>query len=85
MDYPGGGTVIIHHAFLWLFVFLGYFIYIFVKKPKFNLLPGPRGLPLLGYLPFLGKSPHQELSKLGEKYGGIFRYAKMCCDIIQCF
>ncbi|ESO82456.1 hypothetical protein LOTGIDRAFT_54271, partial [Lottia gigantea] len=34
--------------------------------------PGPRGVPLLGYLPFFGDSPHLTFMKLREKYGNIF-------------
>lgn len=39
--------------------------------PK-NFPPGPVGLPFVGYLPFLGKSPYLTFKKLGEKYGNIF-------------
>ena len=35
--------------------------------------PGPYGLPVLGYMPFLGKRPHLTLTKLKEKYGDIFQ------------
>lgn len=34
--------------------------------------PGPFGIPLLGYLPFLGPLPHTTFSKLANKYGDIF-------------
>ena len=33
-------------------------------------LPGPRGLPLLGYLPFLGRLPHRTLAAVAERFGG---------------
>ncbi|KAG8172695.1 hypothetical protein JTE90_001525 [Oedothorax gibbosus] len=36
-----------------------------------NLPPGPYGLPIVGYLPFLS-DPLWDLHKLGEKYGDIF-------------
>ncbi|XP_055940687.1 cytochrome P450 18a1-like isoform X2 [Argiope bruennichi] len=37
-----------------------------LKKP-----PGPAGLPVVGYLPFLGKDPHKTFWNLREKYGNI--------------
>ncbi|KAL7111502.1 hypothetical protein ACP275_05G092700 [Erythranthe tilingii] len=38
------------------------------------LPPGPRGLPILGYLPFLiGKNLVNEFTFLGHKYGPIFK------------
>jgi len=33
-------------------------------------LPGPRGLPLLGYLPFLGDLPHKTLAAVAARFGG---------------
>ncbi|GAB6025376.1 Cytochrome P450 2 sub R member 1 [Chamberlinius hualienensis] len=33
---------------------------------------GPWGLPLVGYIPWMGKCGHQKLAELGKKYGGIF-------------
>lgn len=34
--------------------------------------PGPLGLPLVGYLPFMGRDPHVILDRLAMKYGQIF-------------
>ncbi|KAL3699068.1 hypothetical protein R1sor_017090 [Riccia sorocarpa] len=31
--------------------------------------PGPRGWPVLGLLPYLGASPHQNLASMAKKYG----------------
>ncbi|XP_030512714.1 flavonoid 3'-monooxygenase CYP75B137-like [Rhodamnia argentea] len=37
------------------------------------LPPGPRGLPFLGYLPFLGTNLHRKFAELAESYGPIFK------------
>ncbi|KAF4404052.1 hypothetical protein G4B88_014508 [Cannabis sativa] len=37
------------------------------------LPPGPRGLPLVGYLPFLTPNIHQDFSGLAKLYGPIFK------------
>ncbi|KAK6118994.1 hypothetical protein DH2020_047280 [Rehmannia glutinosa] len=37
------------------------------------LPPGPRGLPILGYLPFLGKHLLHQFTDLGHKYGPIYK------------
>lgn len=62
----------LQHVLVAVCVFLCVYIFAFTKKRKYNLLPGPRGLPIFGNLPFLGHNPHVVLSKLGKKYGGIF-------------
>lgn len=37
------------------------------------LPPGPRGVPFLGYLPFLGKNFHREFAELARTYGPIYK------------
>ncbi|GMP95982.1 hypothetical protein CsSME_00044827 [Camellia sinensis var. sinensis] len=37
------------------------------------LPPGPRGLPVLGYLPFLGTNLHHSFSHLAHHYGPVFK------------
>lgn len=39
---------------------------------KLKLPPGPYGIPLLGYIPFLGRQTHLKLTELGKKYGSVF-------------
>jgi len=46
-------------------------LYWYLNRPK-GIPPGPLGLPIVGYLPFLGIRPHETFIKLGKKYGPIF-------------
>ncbi|PON53791.1 Cytochrome P450, E-class, group I [Parasponia andersonii] len=49
-----------------------------------RLPPGPRGLPLIGYLPFLGTDLHREFANLASVYGPIFKFwlgSKLCVVI----
>lgn len=41
------------------------------RQQRKRLPPGPRPWPLLGNLPHLGTQPHQALSSLAAKYGGL--------------
>ncbi|KAG8196134.1 hypothetical protein JTE90_007869 [Oedothorax gibbosus] len=55
---------------------LGAFVAIVVfwleKNRKSKKPPGPIGLPILGYIPFLSKKPYIELNELAKKYGSVF-------------
>ncbi|XP_040070115.1 cytochrome P450 2J4 [Ixodes scapularis] len=42
------------------------------KTPSQSLPPGPWGLPLVGYLPFLRRKQHVVFRDLAQKYGPIF-------------
>ncbi|KAF8783145.1 Cytochrome P450 2J6 like protein [Argiope bruennichi] len=42
------------------------------SKSKYKLPPGPWGLPVVGYIPFMGKYPFKTFIKLSEKYGKVF-------------
>ncbi|XP_065858898.1 flavonoid 3',5'-hydroxylase 1-like [Euphorbia lathyris] len=44
-----------------------------LKKSTDQLPPGPRGLPVLGYLPFLGTFLHKNFTELAAKYGPIYK------------
>ncbi|KAK3434527.1 flavonoid 3'-monooxygenase CYP75B137 [Eucalyptus grandis] len=43
------------------------------KNSKNPLPPGPRGMPFLGYLPFLGNDLHRKFSELAKTYGPIYK------------
>ncbi|KFM76951.1 Cytochrome P450 18a1, partial [Stegodyphus mimosarum] len=42
------------------------------SKRRYNLPPGPIGLPLLGYLPFIERRSFVSFTKLSKKYGKIY-------------
>nr|XP_015925057.2 uncharacterized protein LOC107452943 [Parasteatoda tepidariorum] len=44
----------------------------YVKSNNKKLPPGPSGIPLLGYLPFLGDLPFKTFKQLSQKYGNVF-------------
>ncbi|KAA0042853.1 7-ethoxycoumarin O-deethylase-like [Cucumis melo var. makuwa] len=49
---------------------------LFRFRPKFwrpCLPPGPCGLPLVGYLPFLSGNPHHKLTHLAKIYGPVYK------------
>ncbi|CAN7995742.1 unnamed protein product, partial [Ixodes hexagonus] len=45
------------------------------------MAPGPNGLPILGYLPFMGRLPHVTYKKLSETYGPIVRVKLGSVDV----
>ncbi|KAJ4832407.1 hypothetical protein Tsubulata_018943 [Turnera subulata] len=54
------------------------------SKEKAPLPPGPRGLPIIGYLPFLGHNLHQLFMELAQSYGPIYKLSigqKLCIII----
>ena len=63
-----------HKMFVQLLLLLVLLALISVRRPK-NFPPGPRGLPLVGYLPFLNKLdpdyPFRGMAKLANVYGPV--------------
>lgn len=59
--------------FVYFFTFvLGYWIFKKIREFQ-NLPPGPWGVPLLGYLPFINANlPHLTMTELSKKYGPIY-------------
>ncbi|CAL1272925.1 unnamed protein product, partial [Larinioides sclopetarius] len=51
---------------------LAYIIMILIKKARSNYPPGPMGLPIVGYLPFISENLHMDFTELGKKYGDVF-------------
>ncbi|KAJ2952657.1 hypothetical protein O0L34_g6989 [Tuta absoluta] len=59
--------------FLWIASFvLGYWVFKKIKEWQ-TLPPGPIGLPIVGYLPFLDRNqPHRTLAQLAKTYGPMY-------------
>ncbi|XAR67916.1 hypothetical protein NMG60_11002857 [Bertholletia excelsa] len=59
--------------------------YLRPRSVRFSPMPpGPRGLPIVGYLPFLGTNLHHTFAKLTLRYGPIFQLKlgqKLCVVI----
>lgn len=55
-----------------IIVFLLAKLFLF-KSYSLPLPPGPFGVPILGFLPFLGKDIHLTLTDLSTKYGPIYQ------------
>ena len=59
-----------------------------LQKPT-NLPPGPLGIPVFGYLPFIalrmyrsGLEPHELLTQMGHEHGKIYSFDLMGINII---
>lgn len=46
--------------------------YVYYKINRRNYPPGPKGLPLLGYVTNLGTNPAETFMKLAKEYGRVF-------------
>ncbi|PWA40492.1 flavonoid 3'-hydroxylase cytochrome P450 [Artemisia annua] len=56
-----------------ILVLLGYkWTMSYTKKARSRLPPGPYGLPVIGYLPFLSSNLHERFTEMSHKYGPIF-------------
>lgn len=43
------------------------------KTSAKKALPGPTGLPVVGYIPFMTNKPYVKLTQLAKTYGPIYR------------
>ncbi|XP_019182603.1 PREDICTED: cytochrome P450 CYP736A12-like [Ipomoea nil] len=61
-------------VWIWTTVAVAIAVYLLLRELlniKKKLPPGPKGIPILGHLHLLGKTPHQDLHKLAKKHGPI--------------
>ncbi|KAJ9540764.1 hypothetical protein OSB04_027270 [Centaurea solstitialis] len=56
-----------------VFVLIGAAILWYRSTLSSKLPPGPRNLPIVGYLPFLGPNLHTEFTNMAHTYGPIFK------------
>lgn len=56
-----------------VFLLVRYFLYKKSILCQLPLPPGPKGLPFLGFLPFLDKDFHITLTNLAKKYGPLYQ------------
>lgn len=52
------------------------------RQKRKRLPPGPKGVPLLGYLPFIWKPYHVAFKEISEKYGPIIRLQLGIKDVV---
>ncbi|GFT21009.1 cytochrome P450 2A9 [Nephila pilipes] len=45
-------------------------------------LPGPTGLPIVGYIPFMTKKPYVKLTELSKTYGPVYKVRLGAIDIV---
>ncbi|KAH7864266.1 hypothetical protein Vadar_027650 [Vaccinium darrowii] len=65
-----------------------YYVWTFLKprnQISAPLPPGPRGLPIVGYLPFLSTNLHQQFAELAHQYGPIYKLwlGKKLCVVLN--
>ncbi|CAH8273082.1 unnamed protein product [Arabidopsis lyrata] len=61
------------YAILVLIAIFSVLWYLFKRSPQPPLPPGPRGLPIVGNLPFLDPDLHTYFTKLAKSHGPIFK------------
>nr|ADE80942.1 flavonoid 3',5'-hydroxylase [Epimedium sagittatum] len=59
-----------------VFLTVQFLVCYLIPKPQRTLPPGPKGWPVVGALPLLGKMPHVVLAQMSIKYGPVM-YLKM--------
>ncbi|KAH7862314.1 hypothetical protein Vadar_002860 [Vaccinium darrowii] len=80
------GAIVLTISILLLSIF--YYRWTFLKSRNqisAPLPPGPRGLPIVGYLPFLRTNLHQQFTELAQQYGPIYKlwFGKKLCIVLN--
>ena len=57
--------------------------YLLSLVPTRGLPPGPRGVPILGVLPYLRKRPHLTVQRWWRMYGDVYSMY-MGCRLVDC-
>ncbi|XP_054724534.1 cytochrome P450 18a1-like [Uloborus diversus] len=70
-------TIILVSAFLVLVS-----LWFTLRKKHPNSLPGPAGLPIVGYLPFLTSKPYKKFAKLAKRYGPVYKVRLGGIDVV---
>ncbi|GFU19782.1 hypothetical protein NPIL_629541 [Nephila pilipes] len=47
-------------------------LWLLLGREKRNTLPGPYGVPILGYIPFMGSKPYVTFQELAKRYGPVY-------------
>ncbi|XP_020576972.1 flavonoid 3'-monooxygenase-like [Phalaenopsis equestris] len=72
-------TILLSSLFLFLFAA---FKSILSRPHRLPLPPGPKGWPLLGFLPKLGPNPHQTFHRLSKTYGPLLHLRFGVVDVV---
>ncbi len=57
---------------VFLLVFVGVLMIISYMRAPGNLPPGPRGVPVMGVIPFMGKKPYLQIQAWWRQYGDVY-------------
>ena len=70
------GLDVLCHPQVWVAIILIVAVLVFLRRRAGSQRvepPGPWGLPIVGYLPFLGRKLDVAINRLAKRYGGVFQ------------